>query len=276
MTKIVVDSAQLGSAKSTKSINKVDKMKKETYKRMLFELSAHNYSTSGEYDIERLFKIYTETEITKYADLFNMDITRDFKNFVLTHVGLMKGLEKDKDGEIQQTQLISVRSLTHKRTLPFAILNDKLFSEYKVNQEKFTKDVEKLIGNEKLDILDVGSGQIPYSSILLAKDTDSNISTMDRFVVSNKTLENLNCTPYDAYFDSKTSVDKYDFVIANRACSAIEHIVSNCATKKKPYLIKLCGCNAPSGTVSSWEEYLKHIDPNIQFTNDDYALNLDL
>ena len=148
--------------------------------------------------------------------------------------------------------------------------------ERKKNQEDFTYYIEKLVGTDKLRILDVGIGQIPYSSILLAHDNMGEIDTMDKFTISNKSISNLNCNPHDEYFGSKTSVHDYDLVVANRACSAIEHIVANCVAQKRPYLIKLCACNAPDGTIESWEDYLRAIDPQISYAQDDYAYDLDL
>ncbi len=251
-------------------------MKTKTYLILKDELRKHPYSTIGEYDIESLFKLYTETEVTNFKDLFNKNIPIEFKQFVQQHIDEMTGIPRDEHGCIDLANVRFALSLAHKKCLPFSLLNDKLFEPIKKNQEDFTYYIEKLVGTDKLRILDVGSGQIPYSSILLAHDNMGEIDTMDKFTISNKSISNLNCTPHDEYFGSKTSVHDYDLVVANRACSAIEHIVANCVAQKRPYLIKLCACNAPDGTIESWEDYLRAIDPQISYAQDDYAYDLDL
>lgn len=251
-------------------------MKALTYLILKKELREHPYTTIGEYDIESLFKLYTETEITNFKDLFNKNIPIEFKQFVKNHIEEMTGIPRDERGSIDMSNVRLALSLAHKKTLAFSILNDPLFETFKKNQEDFAYNVEKLVGTEKLQILDVGSGQIPYSSILLAHDNMGEIDTMDKFAISNKSISNLECTPHDEYFGSKTNVHDYDLIVANRACSAIEHIVTNCVAQRRPYLIKLCACNAPEGTIESWEDYLRVIDPKIGYTQDDYAYNLDL
>lgn len=250
-------------------------MKIETYNNLINELNSNEYSNDHSiYNVKRLFKIYTETEITHFQDLFNTSLAQDFKDFIISNLHNFRGISKDEGAEVYETELMLIRASAQKRSFPLTALNSTRF--YRKSQESFVKDVEKIIGESKPKILEVGSGQVPYSSFLLAKDNAGEISTMDKFVLSNKTIENLNCRPYDEYFISSTNIKYYDFVVANKACLAIEPIVRHCKEEKKPYFMKLCTCEAPGGTMEGWHEYLKHIDPQIQFADKDYAFNLDM
>lgn len=251
-------------------------MKKETEKILLNELELYPYGNDGKYEIDRLFKIYTETEIEKLSDIFDESKQRDFKNFIIENTHLMRGLKKDENGNILEEEIRYARTLAHKKTYPLAFLTIRFFKDNRQEQEDFVKLVEHIAGKQKTKILDVGSGQIPYSSILLANDNVGDISSMDKFGISNKSLENMKVTPYDEYFTEKTPVKDYELVVANKACSAIPHIVATCANKKVGYLVKLCPCEAPGHKIEGWKEYLPTLDEKIKFDKNDYAFNLDL
>lgn len=251
-------------------------MKTITYLRMLKELNDHKYSDMGEYDVDRLFKLYTETEIVHFKDLFDEQIVQDFKDFAMDNIGLFQGFAKDENGETLNEDRLSILCLSHRLTLPFMLLGDPIFTKSKEDQETFVNDVEKIIGNSHPTVLDVGSGKIPYSSILLAKDNVGDIHTMDYFVLSDKSINNLGVTPHNEYLNKKTPIEDYDIIVANKACSAIEDIVYSCVNKKKPYYLKLCDCNAPGQIMENWKLYLRNIDKDIHFENGDYAFNLDL
>lgn len=248
-------------------------MKKETLSILKHELDTHEYANDGKYDIYRLFKIFTETEIEHYKDLFNANLAQEFKDFILNNLSKLRGLPRNPDGSIQELEILEARALAHKVSYPLVTLNTRF---YQRDQEHFVDNVEKAVGNTKPKILEVGSGVIPFSSFKLAQCNIGKISTMDKFYISNKSIENLDCTPYNEYFLSTTNIDDYDIVVANKACLAIEPIVKHCKEKNKPYLMKLCDCEAPGGTMQGWHDYLPQIDPNIKFGEKDYAYNLDL
>ena len=251
-------------------------MKKETEIILFNELKSHAYGTTGKYDIDKLFKIYTETEIEKLSDLFDESKQKDFKDFIFENIYLMRGLEKDENGIIPENEVRLVRALAQKKILPLALLTQEKFKKYKVQQEEFTTLVEHIVGKQKTKILDIGSGQVPYSSILLANDNVGDIDSMDKFVISNTSIKKLKVTPHNEYFTEKTPVTDYEFIVANRACSAIPHIVATCAKYKKPYFIKLCSCEAPNHQIEGWKDFLSTLDENISFNDEDFAYNLDL
>lgn len=250
-------------------------MKRETLIRLLAELEKKDYSINGKNSIEDLFRVYTETEITCLDDIFNNNV-KDFKAFVFQNLNKFNGIDMDEEGEISSKDNMLLHSLMRNILAKFSLYNHGFFSDFKENQEKFVSNVEKVIGNTKPNILDVGSGDIPYSSILLAQDNAGEISTMDKFILSKKSIEKMNCFPISKYFDYDTDIGYYDFVVANRACSAIEPIVYRCVTQKKPYLIRLCECNAPDDTIDSWHDRLREMDRNIKFDDKSYAYDLDL
>lgn len=251
-------------------------MKKETEIILFNELKSHSYGSTGEYDVDKLFKIYTETEIEKLSDLFDESKQKDFKNFILENISLMRGLEKDENGIVLENEVRFVRSLAHKKIQPLSLLTIGMLKKNREQQEEFAKLVEHIVGKQKTKILDVGSGQVPYSSILLAKDNVGDINSMDRFGISNTSIEKMKVTPHDEFFTEKTPVETYEFVVANRACSAIPHIVATCAKYKKPYFIKLCPCESPNHQIDGWKDFLSTLDENISFNDKDFAYNLDL
>lgn len=257
-------------------------MNKTTYYGMLHELCSHNYGIGGEYSIGKLFKVFSEYEITKFEDIFKESLAKDFREFVLSHINLLRGLERDENGKITNDELVMLKATIHKKVATFGLYTSDLFKDYRCEQEEFVKIVEHIIGKCRPNVLEIGSGQVPYTSILLAHDNIADINSMDKFLLSDKALKNLQVNPIDKYFKEDTNVEDYDFVIGNRPCSAIAHIVSSCKKYKKPYFIKLCGCEAPNGKTASWDEYLQKIDKNIDFLPDPnsadnhYAFNLDM
>lgn len=245
-------------------------MKQETYKILTNQLFTNKCLSDEPYNMEKLFEIFAEQEITTFEDLHNYALAQEFKQFVLDNIDNFKN-HKNKDNNSNEEER-EIRAKVHKVVTPLAVLKYKFYTH---EQETYVKNVEDILGSEKKKILDIGSGEIPYSSFLLAHDNMGKIDSMDLFTLSDRTIENLDCTPHNEYFADDTDIKYYDFIIANRACSAIEPIVKQCAKAKKPYFMRLCHCEAPGGTIDGWKEYLKNIDSKIHF-EDDYAFNLDL
>lgn len=254
----------------------IGKMRKETERNLFNELKRHAYSTVGEYDLDRLFDVYTSTEIQKFEDLFETSIQKDFKDFLVENIELMRGLERDENGRVTAGKIKTIRSLACKKTFPLQMLTHYIYNELKEEQESYVELVEHIIGKQKTNLLDVGSGQVPYSSFLLAKDNVGTIHSMDKFGISKESIKRLGVLPHDEYFYSTMPIKNYDIIVGNKPCSAIPHIVSACVKNKKPYLIKLCPCEAPGYKIEGWKEYLPILDEKIKFDEDDYAFNLDL
>ena len=139
----------------------------------------------------------------------------------------------------------------------------------------FSEEVEAIVGyNKDVRILEVGSGRIPYSSMLLGVD-GYNVSSMDDMYLSDQCLANFNVKSYRQMFNLKNSkVEDFDIVVARRACSAIKSIVSSCTEKQKPYFLKLCPCDLTTKNIEDWKPILRAIDSKIQFKKS-YAYDLE-
>lgn len=249
-------------------------MKALTYINLKNELKNHDYGFYGKYTIEHLFKVYTTTEITNYGDFFNISKT-DFREFVEENIGDFAGITRDSNGKISNEDFRVVKQLAQQISAYLGVINSKHMDYYRRGQEDYVRLVEHYLGNYKPNTLEVGSGKIPYSSILLARILGG-ITSMDKFVVSDETLRSIDINPEDSYFKAGTDVSEYDFVTGNKPCSAIEPIVSSCVVAKKPYIIKLCPCDAPNQKLENWPRILKKYDKHIKFSKHyEIACNLD-
>jgi len=154
--------------------------------------------------------------------------------------------------------------------------------DYRLNdQAPYVSIVSNLI-SPRNNILDVGAGLIPYSSILM-KDYFKKVGAMDQFFVSENALKVTGINAQNKYFDEKTSIDNYDYVVGRTPCSAIKSIVENCHNNNKGYLIKLCNCDLDAialqndGVYRHWNQILPEIDSNVKFSEEyDYAYNIDV
>ncbi len=235
-------------------------MKKETEEMLLTELSCGQLTYL---DIDELFAKYSTLEITCLDDLFRDH--RDFYTFVLEHRDMFYD-KYDDDQEfavrLAAERLKSLRPISHKH-----------FKYYRQHQEQFASEVENLVGFDKsVKILEVGSGEVPYSSILLGRD-GYDITSMDDICLSDECLRNLHVKSNRQLFTAKTSVKGFDIVVGRRPCSAIENIVTNCSRDNVPYFMRLCSCNAPGRTVASWKRVLSSVDADISYKYA-YAYNM--
>lgn len=248
-------------------------MNTHTHLMLMNELFNHPYGTSGEYDIIKLFKIYTSYEVKSFNDIYKEH--KNFLYFVHDNIELFTGAPRDAQGKMSSEDERSIIHMARYLSLKLNSLHSKFYEAHRKDQEAFVDVVEKIIGNSKINLLEVGSGALPYSSILLAHDIGK-MSSMDQFIISHESLESLDINPIDKYFDKDTEISAYDFIVGQKPCSAIGEIVRKCGKSKKPYFLQLCECDAPSHNLKSWEGYLKLFDPNIKFSqNTNYAYNLD-
>lgn len=251
------------------------KMKSKTYLMLIDELNHNNYGLCGKHNISRLFKLYTESEIDSFEDFAKLR-HKDFTDFVKMNMPLFRDSENGKEHVSKEDERI-LNQLAYSAVAELNVIAGKYFDYYRSEQEKFVDLVEHIIGKTKA--LEVGSGRIPYSSMLLAQRL-GHIDSMDKFLLSDKCLEKLNITPHNEYFNGDTNIQPFDIIVGKKPCSAIPHIVTNCAIRKKPYFIELCGCDAPNEDVDNWQPILKNVDPNIKFEKStaltQYAYNLEM
>ena len=239
------------------------------------ELKDHLYGIDSEYNVERLFRIYSELNISSFNDLYRDH--KDFYNFIISNIDNFRGITRTDDGKLPNEVYRTVKASARHLYNILDSIRSKHYSDYHKDQEKFVKLIEDTINSSRPKILEVGSGSIPYSSILLAHDI-GRISSMDHFALSTKSLEKLDITAYNRFFTNNEDISNYDLIIGQRPCSAISDIVTTCTNAKKSYLLQLCGCNSPTKLPSGWIEYLSDIDPSIKFSfdnNEIYACNLD-
>ena len=142
-------------------------------------------------------------------------------------------------------------------------------------QEQFTNIVNEVA--EKQDvILDVGSGELPVSSLLFGQSRGL-VESMDKeFLLSSDCLGEYNVDANLEYFDITTNIDSYDFITGNRPCSAIKPIIMKCTAENKPFIVQACDCDIP-GIYANWKDYsesFKELDGPIYFYGD-YIYNVD-
>lgn len=127
---------------------------------------------------------------------------------------------------------------------------------------------ELLINGSKTKTLDVGAGQIPLSSFMLA-DGHENISAMDHFFIPTQTIERFHVTPRDEYLTPLTDVSEYEMLIANTPCAGTRDMIRVAAENNLPYFIRFCDCGLPhrkhgKKPVKNWQKVLQKLDPRMR------------
>ena len=208
-----------------------------------------------------LFDIYSTFEICSVEDLF-----RDHSAF--------QEFFKSIEGLFLEEDVKSARLSAYRRIYAMKILSRKSQLSHRGYHENFAKIVKRLVGFDKdINIMEVGSGLIPYSSMLLGVD-GFNVTSIDNIYLSQKCLmDNFNVKSYREFFHNRTNISGMDVVVGRKPCSAIRPIVEKCSKKKTPYFVRLCGCDTPNNSVRDWFDILKNIDPDINFARA-YAYNL--
>lgn len=227
-----------------------------------------SFLPSKENPIISLYSDYSSLEIDSYEKIINA--TNEFFEF-LTNT------------DIYKTDKFFSHSIHHAQKVVTRLINR--FS-YENSGQKFANTVHKLSPTkpENAHILDVGPGFVPYSSLSLATSTKK-VSAMDEFFLfSSQSLDSMNVTAIESYFDQNTNIDNYDFVVGSCPCTAIPYIVQKCTAQNKPYFLMLCDCATYSKKIPilnefaelgkyTWASILPEIDPKITLF-DDYAFNL--
>lgn len=242
--------------------SKIDKYEFEALQEYL---ATHKFGVGADYDFNDLYSMFASISIFSIEDIF-MSPNR-FKKFVTENIDLIQ----PDSSIINKSRVLSLLEGKCKN------LTNKIKLLCGLSQQQFADIVSKISGTN-VSILDVGAGDIPYSSILLG-DSKQAVTTMDRkFELGPDVLERLNVEQKLEYFTNGTDISKYDLVVGQRPCSAIEKMVKECVKQNKPYFIELCNCHIPPsktpGKPAVWSEILPEIDAYVRFYGD-YAFNLD-
>lgn len=225
------------------------------------------HSLNEEYALSDLFyKYYAEQgfdSIEEYIEGID-----DFFDFLLNHINFIK-VGKSMFPNRLPSLIEGVRANAKMH------FSGAMFE----SQKEFASQVTDIIKNPSAtNLLDVGAGHFPISSLFMAKKV-KRVTAMDSyFFLSSQALKNMNVFPLTKLFDDTTDISNYDLVVGRAPCSAIRPIVNACQKTNKPYFLYLCDCALPSAFASSkdslgWENMLPNIDPNIHFYGQ-YAFNL--
>ncbi len=238
------------------------------HEEFLKEYMANNsFGCGNDYDLVSFFKMFSAFEVHSLKDL--QDAPHKYAEFLYKNINLINATS-------QKDQLPRLIEITRDKLIK------RITAATIKPQRDYVEIVSELTPNRSNShILDVGAGQIPYSAMLFGEKF-KHASTMDKeFFLPNETLENMNVTPYDMYFDANTPVDNFDIVVGKAPCTAIEHIVRNCVASGKPYFIELCDCAIPNKTPyfvgwNGWQDVLPDIDEYIKFftAHTTFAFNL--
>ncbi len=231
-------------------------------------MATHTFGTNADYNFEELYNLFATLEVSNVESLLSSP--DEFYDFVIENIALIKS----KQPLLQYTLKIALERFNSR-------LIQKLEYAFSTSNAMFAKTVNDLAPSKESKILDVGSGEIPSSSILLG-GLKHKVTTMDSLIILPKdALSNLNVTLDKRYFGKNTPVSNFDFIVGKYPCGAIIPIVEECAKANKPYLIKLCNHNIPNFHFDTkdwregWKRILPDIDSYIRFY-DEYAFNIDL
>lgn len=238
--------------------------------KFLTKLFLHYYLSrcsldKNQFDVDSLLKEYFKREIKSLDDVRNSGF--EFFTFIKNHEN--KILRKTASSFDFYKEAKHLAQGVDFATNPKFIKHNRLF----VNLTK------EFMSSKNTKLLDVGAGVIPFSSILFAKEYEY-VSAMDKFALTIEFLESLDVHGIEEYFTSNTDISNYDLIVGRNPCSAIPHIVENCAKNNKPYIIELCECELPDinpftgKSVKGWDEILPYVDNKIRFYND-FAYNID-
>lgn len=252
----------------------MEDLKSSTEEMLVEELTQHRYTCDyrDEYNFDRLFDKYCSNEIDSYADLFKNHSR--YVSFVMSNFDLID--QSTLDGNTRADKIRYLRSILWDKIKGFAVLSPICYRRYKAEQDAYVSFVN-YITHKKDRILDVGAGRVPISSILMAENReDEKVGSMDWITLPDDVMRKFKVKRLFQHFRHDTSVEKYDIVVAHRACDAFPDIVSNCSRSNRAYFMKLCDCAAPTGDVRGWRGYLSQFDKNIKFDSSGYFVtNLD-
>jgi len=216
-----------------------------------------------------LFRDYSRVAISSPKDY--KDAIHYFSHFAM-RVLESKGLSEENFAD-QRKKLIEQCSIIRRFLKPSNIVQQETFGDI---ASKFAKKLRCK------SVLDVGAGEVPHSSIVIAEKIDD-VTAFDRykFLLSKESLENMGVkTREGEYFTRNTNVSGVDIIVGRYPCTAIEEIVRIASKRNKPYFIEHCNCGMPfkkdkNGHIVGWKEILTDIDKNI-VVDEKYAYNMDI
>lgn len=229
-------------------------------------MATHTFGV--DYTIEDLYNLFATLEIKDIKSLlYSPD---DFFEFVSENIPCIKTSKDLSSKSIKLTLERFTSKLIRRLEYAFSPAN-----------AMFAKTTDALAPKKHSNILDIGSGEVPASSIITAS-LGHKVTSQDALIILPKQLlENLDVSLEKSYFDKNSKVNNFDFVVGKYPCNAILPIVEVCSQNNTPYLIKLCNHNIPNFKFETldwregWKRILPDIDKYIKFY-DEYAFNIDL
>ncbi len=200
-------------------------------------------------NIHELYQILYDREIFSRED-FDKDFGW-FKDLILAHTG-------DFAAQGAMTKNIFVKKMWIDKYIHMSPALNWIFSSPKVafqNQIFFADTIENMIGDAKVNILEIGCGAIPYVSMTLA-ERYGYVSAMDEALrrgVQHEVLNRLCVDSSEINFNNETPLENVDVVIGQKPCPNIEMIVDRCVSEGKPYILEVCHCGEPE---DGWKKYL--------------------
>ena len=180
-----------------------------------------------------LYSVYSTYYIKDFND-FKLS-SKKFADFLRENIDFLIDISHTSSKKMNKCCRLAEKLLEGK------IANENVHKE----QAQYVEIVKQLAPSRDSHILDVGPGNVPYSSILMGQ-TFAEVSAMDKeFWLSKDSLKSMNVNAIDGLMTKNTSVDAYDMVVGRFPCSAIDYIVYLCNKNKKPYFIETCDCEMP-------------------------------
>lgn len=241
-------------------------MKRETELELKEIMRKTDYYQDCYKTFEWLFYVYSLFEIKTVEDVFRAP--RDFYNFVSNNLKLIRCSNYDENFDLD----VALDNF-------YNMLCENMSDIYFENQLGYANLVSEVVpDSHKTRLLDVASGKVPASSIGMAKNI-SNVSSMDRFLLSADSLCSMNVNSINEYMTPDTKMDDFDLVVARHPCEATNTIISNCARENLNYFIHFCSCGLPQDKITRepsefYQEELRKLDPRIKFSEIDTANKL--
>ncbi len=213
------------------------------------------YLTEEVDSVDKLFEIVQ----TKYKIT---DIDLEYMNFLGKYLKDIKVSRKAiKESGANDKQALFVNQIIN------SVSQFKVTKANISESQKFVNIVNEVF-DERISLLDVGSGsRFPVSSLQFL-ESGNKVTTMDEFHTfwnSFELFEKLGLNVKSEYFYHDTDISTYDVIVGNSPCKAIIPIVETCADKEdKEYLIRMCDCCSPRGGMTGFVEYLKEKDSNLR------------
>ena len=150
-------------------------------------MATHTFGTNADYNFEELYNLFITLEVKDIVSLLHSP--DDFQDFVIENINLIKS----EQPIMQYTLRIALERFKSK-------LVAKLEYAFNTSNVMFARTVNDLAPSKTSSILDVGSGVIPSSSIILS-GLKHKVTTMDSLIILPKdALANLNVTLDKRFF----------------------------------------------------------------------------